>query len=108
MSSLYLLKASLIMAVITIIFRLLPFIALGGRKDSPFIVYLGKCLPYAIMGMLLVYCLKEVNPLSGNHGLPEALAILLVFGLHKWKHSTMISISLGTVFYMVLVQLVFI
>ena len=96
------------MAAITIIFRLLPFIALGGRKDSPFIVYLGKCLPYAIMGMLLVYCMKDVGLLSGSHGLPEALAILLVFGLHKWKHNTMISISIGTAFYMALVQLVFV
>lgn len=93
-------------AVVTIALRFLPFI-LFREKVPQFIVYLGKVLPYAIMAMLVVYCLKNVSLLDGSHGIPEAIAILIVIALHKWKHNTLLSILLGTLAYMVLIQIVF-
>lgn len=70
-------------------------------------LYLSGVLPYAIMGMLVVYCLRNVNIFSGSHGIPELLACLLVAGLHVWKKNTLLSIAAGTVCYMILVQAVF-
>lgn len=95
-----------VMAGITILIRFLPFLIF--RKGTPkAILYLGEVLPYAIMAMLVVYCLKNITPLSGNHALPEILATIAVVILHKWKHNTLLSIAASTVFYMVLVQCVF-
>lgn len=61
----------------------------------------------AIFGMLIVYCLKGVTPFSGSHGIPEALALLATIALHKWKHQTLLSVTGGTLCYVLLVQLVF-
>ena len=61
----------------------------------------------AVMGMLVVYCLKGVTPLSGNHGIPELAAVLLTVGLHKWKHNTLLSILGGTICYMIFIQCIF-
>ena len=69
--------------------------------------YLGRVLPAAIFGMLIVYCLKSVMPFAGSRGIPEALAIAVTIALHKWKHQTLVSIAGGTVCYVLLVQLVF-
>ena len=69
--------------------------------------YLGKALPGAVFGLLVVYCLKNVSLLSGSHGLPELIAILVVAGLHLWKRQMLLSIAGGTICYMLLVQLVF-
>ena len=69
--------------------------------------YLGRVLPAAIFGMLIVYCLKNATPLSGSHGIPEALALLVTVGLHRWRHQTLLSIAGGTLCYALLVQLVF-
>ena len=69
--------------------------------------YLGRVLPAAIFGMLIVYCLRNVTPLSGSHGIPEAIAIAVTVALHKWKHQTLVSIAGGTVCYVLLVQMVF-
>lgn len=78
------------------------------RKNTPKVVlYLGEVLPYAIMGMLVVYCLKNVSLFRGSHGIPEAISVALVVLLHKWKHNTLFSIAAGTVCYMLLVQMVF-
>ena len=96
-----------VMAVITLALRTLPFLIFGKKETPPFIEYLGKYLPFAIMGMLVVYCLKEVRPLSYPYGLPELIAILIVALLHLWKRNTLLSIVCGTVGYMLLVQLVF-
>lgn len=71
-----------------------------------FIRHLGNVLPYAVIGLLVVYCLKDV-PGSGTYGLPEAIAILFIAFLHKWKKNTLLSIGGGTVLYMLLVQMVF-
>ena len=98
----------LTMAAVTAALRFLPFFLLGGRRRTPaFVSYLGRVLPYAIMGMLVVYCLKGVTPLSGNHAVPELVAVLVTVFLHKWKHNTFLSIFLGTVCYMVFIQMIF-
>ena len=94
-------------AAVTILLRFLPFLIFGGKKEIPgYITYLSGVLPYAIMGMLVVYCLKDV-PGSGHYGIPELIAILFIVALHKWKKSTLLSIGGGTVLYMVLVQTIF-
>ena len=86
--------------------RFLPFIIFPEGKTPPaFIRYLGTVLPYAVIGLLVVYCLKDV-PGSASKGIPEALAILFILVLHKWKSNTLLSIAGGTIFYMVLVQTV--
>ena len=95
-------------ALATILTRFLPFwIFPSGRETPKFIQYLGKVLPGAIFGMLVVYCLKDVSILTGSHGIPELLAILVVVGLHLWKRQMLLSIAGGTIVYMLLVQLVF-
>lgn len=92
----------------TAITRFLPFLVFPSGKPTPkYIRYLGKVLPAAIFGLLVVYSLKNVNPLAGSHGIPELLSILLVIGLHLWKRHMLLSIAGGTIFYMALVQLVF-
>lgn len=96
----------IIVALVTIALRFLPFIVF--REHVPeVILYLGKVLPYAIMAMLVVYCLKNVSLIDGSHGIPEAIAILVVVALHKWKHNTLLSILFGTLVYMFLVQIIF-
>ena len=95
-----------VIAAITALIRFLPFLVF--RKHTPKVVlYLGEVFPYAIMGMLVVYCLKNVSFVSGSHGIPEAVSVLLVVLLHKWKHNTLLSIAAGTACYMALVQMVF-
>lgn len=99
----------LVMAVVTAFLRFLPFIAFPeGRKRPRVIVYLGKVLPYALMGMLVVYCFKSVSVFSAPFGLPELIAVALVVILHIWKKNTLISVFGGTICYMLLVQLVFV
>ena len=95
-------------AAVTIGLRSLPFFVFGeNRTTPPIIAYLGRVLPYAIMGMLVVYCLKDVSILSAPFSIPEAIACAVVAGLHVWKRNTLLSIGAGTVCYMLLVQLVF-
>lgn len=92
----------------TVLTRFLPFALFPGNKLTPkFIRYLGRVLPAAVFGMLLVYCLKGVNIAAGSHGLPELIAILIVCGLHLWKRQMLLSVTGGTIAYMLLVQLVF-
>ena len=97
-----------IIMLVTMATRFLPFLLFGGKRQTPKIItYLGKVLPCAIMGMLVVYCLKDVRPLAYPYGIPELLGIALVAVLHIWKRNSLLSIGAGTVFYMLLVQLVF-
>ena len=94
--------------LVTMATRFAPFLIFeNGRKTPDIIVYLGKVLPYAIMGMLVVYCMKDVSFLTAPYGIPELLGCAAVAALHLWKRNTLLSIGAGTVFYMVLVQLVF-
>lgn len=94
----------LCVAVCTLMTRAIPFLLFGGKKEvSPIIQYLGKVLPSAIMTILVVYCLKDVNLFAGSRGVPEFLAILVVVILHLWKKNTLLSIGAGTILYMMLV-----
>ena len=91
----------------TMVTRFLPFLIFTEGKEPPeFIQYLGKVLPYAVIGLLVIYCLKDV-PGSGTYGIPEFLAIVFIVLLHRWKKNILLSIGGGTVFYMLLVQFVF-
>ena len=97
-----------VIAAVTILLRFIPFLVFGGKRKTPEIItYLGKVLPCAIMGMLVVFCLKGVSPTVYPYGLPELIACVLVVVLHVWKRSTLLSIVGGTACYMVLIQLVF-
>ena len=88
--------------------RWLPFWLFPEKKQPPAVVaYLGKVLPPAMMGLLVVYCFKNVSWLSGSHGAPELLATAAVVGLHLWKKNVLLSIAGGTALYMVLLQAVF-
>ncbi|HCD90157.1 MAG TPA: branched-chain amino acid transporter AzlD [Ruminococcaceae bacterium] len=87
--------------------RFLPFLVFPKGKTPPkFVQYLGKVLPCAAIGLLVVYCFKDVA-LSGTYGIPEILSVLLIIVLHKWKKNTLLSIGGGTALYMLLVQTVF-
>lgn len=91
----------------TMVTRFLPFLIFPEGKEPPeFIQYLGKVLPYAVIGLLVIYCLKDVLG-SGTYGIPEFLAIVFIVLLHRWKKNILLSIGGGTVFYMLLVQFVF-
>ena len=95
-------------SAVTILLRFLPFAVFSGNRKTPaYVTYLGKVLPYAVMGMLVVYCLKDVNFLAAPFGLPEILSCAVVAILHIWKRNSLLSIGLGTVCYMLLVQFVF-
>ena len=95
-----------VMAMVTMLLRFLPFIIF--TKNTPkYISYLGKVLPAALIGMLVIYCLKDVSVVDAPHGLPELIAALAVVGLQVWKRNSLLIILAGTVVYMLLVQLVF-
>ena len=95
-------------ALATILTRFLPFVLFSGNRPTPrYVLYLGAALPPAIFAMLVVYCLKGVQLFSGSHGLPEAIAIIVIAALHLWKKNTLLSIGAGTVCYMLLMQFVF-
>lgn len=99
----------IVIALVTFLTRVLPFLIFPGNKKTPaFVVYLGRVLPFAVMGMLVVYCLKSINLFAAPFGLPELISVALVILLHKWKHNLLLSIVGGTVLYMVLVQAVFV
>lgn len=98
-----------VMAVFTALTRFLPFLAFPeGRKRPKVITYLGTVLPYALIGMLVVYCFKSVSVFAYPYCIPELLAVVLVAVLHIWKRNTLISVFGGVIFYMVLVQCVFV
>lgn len=92
-----------VMAAGTMLLRFLPFI-LFSKGTPKVILYLGDVLPYAIIAMLVVYCLKGTDFTAASHGLPEAVSVALVIVLHKWKHSTILSILAGTLCYMLLLR----
>ena len=104
----YVLAMVAVSAAVTAFLRFLPFLLLRkGHKTPAIITYLGKVLPCAIMGMLVVYCLKDVSFLRSPFGLPEIISCVVVAALHVWKRNSLLSIGGGTVCYMLLVQLVF-
>ncbi len=94
--------------LVTMATRFLPFLIFSGKRETPAIItYLGRVLPFAIMGMLVVYCLKDVQFLAAPFGAPELIGIAVVALLHIWKRNTLLSIGVGTVCYMLLVQFLF-
>lgn len=97
-----------IIAVCTMATRFLPFIIFSENKPTPkYVLYLGKVLPAAVFGFLVVYCLKDVSFISGSYGIPEAISIAVVIALHLFKRKMLVSIAGGTICYMLLVQFIF-
>lgn len=93
----------------TVITRFLPFLLFPGDKPTPkYIQYLGKVLPAEALGMLVIYCFKNVDFMGGIHGIPELIGTAVVVSLHLWKKNMLLSIAAGTIIYMLLVQFVFI
>lgn len=98
----------LVMAFVTAAIRFLPFLLFNEKRKTPKIIEkLGRLLPYAIMGMLVVYCLKDIQLVFVSSWLPAVLACFVVGILYIWKRNTLLSILLGTAAYMFLVQIVF-
>lgn len=98
-----------VMAAVTLLTRASAFLLFPPHKPTPpFVAYLGTVLPFAVIGMLVVFCLKNITPLAYPYGLPELLACAVVAALHIWRHSSLLSIGVGTAFYMLLVQVVFV
>ena len=93
----------------TVLTRFLPFALFpAGRQTPKYMRYLGRVLPGAALGLLVVYCLKDVDFTGATHGLPELIAMALVTALHFWRKNTLLSIAAGTICYMALVQFVFV
>ena len=99
----------LTVAGVTVLCRALPFLLFrDGRPVSGGVIYLGRVLPYAIIAILVVYCLRGVDFTSVPFGVPEIIAVSLTIGIHVWKRNNLLSIGVGTVLYMYLIQNVFI
>ena len=108
MADLHSLAIVAVAALVTAGLRFLPFLVFRENRKTPRIItYLGTVLPFAIMGMLVVYCLKDVSFASPSSWLPQLLGCLTVAALHVWKRNTLLSIGVGTLCYMLLVQFVF-
>ena len=98
----------LTVALTTFATRVVPFLIFPKGKEIPAVIqYLGKVLTPAVIGMLVVYCLKATPVMKAPHGLPEAIAVAVTAGLHVWKRNNLLSIAAGTILYMVLIQAVF-
>ena len=107
-NSIYAFSMLLIIALVTATLRFIPFLIFNGSKPVPkFVDYLGRVLPYSIMAMLVVYCLKVISFVKAPFGLPEMISVVIVAVLHIWKRNTLLSIISGTVCYMVLIQFIF-
>ncbi|HHU75136.1 MAG TPA: branched-chain amino acid transporter AzlD [Clostridiales bacterium] len=92
----------------TIITRALPFIIFPEKKEIPkYVKYLADVLPFTIIGLLVIYCLKDISFISYPHALPEFISILVILGLHLWRKNTLLSIGGGTILYMILIQYIF-
>ena len=107
--SVYPLLLILTAAVVTIAIRFAPFLLFSRGKELPkWVKYLGNILPPAVMSVLLVYCLRSVNITAVGHGIPELISVAAVILLHMWKRNTLLSIGVGTILYMILLQAVFV
>jgi branched-subunit amino acid transport protein AzlD len=98
----------IVIALVTLFTRAIPFLIFSGQGETPkYVVYIGKVLPAAVIGMLIIYCVKNVSLTKLPYGIPEAISIITVASLHIWKRNNLISILGGTVTYMILIQFVF-
>lgn len=105
MNDTYISMVIAVMAIVTIALRFLPFIVFDHGEQLPeWITYLGKVLPPAIMSMLLVYCLRNINLVEGNHGFPEVICVGIAMLMHNWKRNTLLSIGVSTLLYMIIMQ----
>ena len=97
----------IVIALVTALLRFLPFLVFNGKRSIPKVIqYLSSVLPYAIMAMLVVYCLKEVSFVKYTNWLPEFISVLGVVVLHVWKRNTLFSIIGGTACYMLLIRVI--
>ena len=107
-SILYTFLMILVIAAVTAALRFVPFFIFGSERPVPkFVSYLGRVLPYSIMAMLVVYCLKGISFTKAQFGLPELISVAIVAVLHIWKRNTLFSIICGTICYMLLIQFIF-
>ena len=98
-----------VIALVTALLRFLPFLVFNGRRPVPKVIrYLGFVLPYSVIAMLVVYCLKGISFARCAQWLPSVLSVLAVVGLHVWKRNTLLSIVGGTAFYMLLIRIMII
>ncbi len=98
----------LVMALVGFLLRAFPFLVFSGKRETPkFVLYLGKVLPFAIIAMLVIYCIKDISFDTVSHFLPYIIAGAVVVLLHIWRRNTLLSIIAGTLSYMALVQFVF-
>lgn len=98
----------LVIGAVNILLRFLPNLLFSGKRKTPrFLLVLGEALPHAVMGMLIIYCLRNVSVVTYPYGLPELIACVLTAALHFWRHNSLLSIGCGVVCYMLLVQVVF-
>ena len=101
----YIIMVIAVMSIVTTLLRFLPFMIFDHGEQLPkWISYLGKVLPPAIMSMLLVYCLRNVDVVQGNHGLPELMCVGVAMLIHNWKRNTLLSIGVSTLLYMIIMQ----
>ncbi len=103
MTNTYIYSVIAVVALMTMLIRFLPFIVFK-NKVPKIVEYLGNVLPYSIMAMLVVYCLKNIDLLGNSHGIPEIVASLFVILIHKFKHNLLLSVVCGTVLYMFLIN----
>lgn len=98
-----------VIAIVTAALRFLPFCIFNGKRKTPnIVIYLGRVLPYSVMAMLVIYCFKNISFAAKPFGLPEIIAGVCVSAVHLYKRNTLFSIILGTVVYMLMIQLVFV
>ena len=98
----------LVMGLMTLATRIIPVMIFGrGKRIPDYIMYLGKVVPYTAMGLLIVYCLKDVSVFEAPHALPEIIALSIVIGTYLWRRNTIFSVVVGTAAYMVMVQGIF-
>lgn len=109
MTSLQIILMIAAVALGTMLTRFLPFLVFSGKKPVPkYVEYLGKALTGAALGLLVVYGFKNVNVLTGSHGIPELIALVVITALHIWKRNMLLSIAAGTAVYMLLINFVFV
>lgn len=98
----------IVMGAVTLATRILPVLIFGrGEKVPDYIMYLGKVVPYTAMGLLIVYCLKDISISDAPHGIPELIALAIVSGSYLWKRNTILSVVVGTAAYMLMIQMLF-
>lgn len=109
MNHTYTVTVMVVIALITLATRAFPFIVFGSKREvSERVLYIGRVLPPAVIAVLVVYCLRNITPLTAPHGLPELISVGLIIAFHLWKKNTILSVLSGTVCYMILIRTLFV